>query len=99
MRYAERRRMLLAARRPRLVADDPANDDRQEQARANMRAFDMLGPEARRAIRASRFDAPAPDVLRRYGGPFAEDERVAARIRKDDDGYSGAFGPAAPEGI
>lgn len=97
MLTARLRRLRLAARRKAIP--DPDLDARQQQALAQMWAFDQLGPEARAAIAFSRFDAIAPLVLRQYGGPYAEDERVAARIRKDDDSHSGAFGPACLRGI
>jgi hypothetical protein len=97
--YAERRRARLEARRPRVVVDDPENEQRQLQARANMRAFDRLGPLTREVIRDSRFDAPAEHVWRRYGGEHAEDELVARNVRRDDDYHSGRFGPAFPRGI
>lgn len=91
-----RRLRLNSLRRP---ADDPDLEDRQLRAIAQMQGFDALGRDARRAIAGSRFDADAAAVLRLYGGPYAEDERVAARIRKNDDSWSGAFGPAYPQGI
>lgn len=79
--------------------DDPENEDRQDQARANMGAFDQLGAQTRAAIAGSRFDIPADMVRQQWGGPYAEDERVADRVRKHDDKYSGSFGPAYPTGI
>lgn len=91
--------MRLQARRPRAIVDDPENDGRKAYARASMAAFDRLGPKTRQAIRETRFDAPAPDVLRRYGGPFADDDAVARRVRADDDRHSGMFGPRYPAGI
>lgn len=81
------------------VAEDPENALRRCQAVVNMDAFDRLGPETRAAIRSSRFDASAPEIARRYGWIGAEDARVAARVRADDDFYSGRFGPAAAAGI
>jgi hypothetical protein len=94
--WRRRRRARFA---PRDMRPDPDNDERKLQALAQMSAFDRLGPQARRAIRESRFDAPAPVVMRKYGGPFAEDERVADRVRDDDNTYSGMFGPRYPKGI
>ena len=97
MLAAKLRRLRLAARRK--PVDDPDLDDRRARAIEQMQAFDELGQQARRAIAESRFDAQADLVLRRYGGLYAEDERVAARVRKNDDSFSGAFGPAYPKGI
>lgn len=91
-----RRLRLAAGRKP---VDDPDLDDRRVRAIEQMDAFDRLGEQSRRTIAESRFDAQADLVLRDYGGPYAEDERVAARIRKNDDSFSGAFGPAYPKGI
>lgn len=99
MLAATLRRLRLNALRPLPRVEDPDNEQRRELAIEQMRAFDRFGPEARSAIRNSRFDAHAAAVWRNYGGPYAEDERVATRIRKDDDSYSGQFGPAASRGI
>jgi ATP phosphoribosyltransferase regulatory subunit HisZ len=97
MLAAKLRKLRLAARRK--PVDDPDLEERRQRAIAQMHAFDQLGEQARRAIADSRFDADADAVLRKYGGPYAEDERVAARILKNDDSFSGAFGPVYPRGI
>ena len=81
-----------AAQVPDVVRD-------KRDAEIVMRAFDRLGPQARQAIAHSRFDADAEHVLRRYGGPFADDGAVARRVCADDDRNSGYFGPKAPAGI
>lgn len=73
----------------------------EHKARADqeMARFDELGPETRATIRSTRFDALPSYVDRRYGGRHAEDDRVAEAVRRDDEQYSGAFGPRSPKGI
>jgi hypothetical protein len=96
-----RRQREARQRRPRWneFPDDPENAQRKRRAEAEMRAFDKLGERARVAISDSRFDAEAPRIWSHFGGPHADDEAVARRVRADDDKFSGAFGPKYPKGI
>lgn len=96
-----RRRREARQPRPRWneFPDDPENGGRKERAEAELRAFDKFGQRSRGAIRDSRFDAEATYVERHFGGPYADDEAVARRLRADDDKFSGAFGPQFPKGI
>lgn len=93
-----RRRWGKAWQRPIEMSDDPANDDRADRAKTEMFKFDELSPAARQAIRDTRFDA-SPIDLRLPPAAISEDEAVVKKIRKNDEHYSGCFGPPAPRGI
>lgn len=62
-----------------------------ENAILEMAAWDKMGPEARRALAESQFGISASHIWHRYGGPYADDEAVAARVRAEDTRHCGQF--------
>jgi len=87
------------ARETRSRAAVPDQVRSKADAEQQMRFFDQLGPESRQAIRETRFD---DDAVERWHNGYRfelKDQDLAKTVRRDDDNYSGRFGPRAPAGI